>query len=53
MAAGHMIESTLFDKDFIIAFFFFSKILEFMKTAEIPLTEQVFAALITAYGFNG
>ncbi|XP_073231331.1 uncharacterized protein [Porites lutea] len=29
------------------------KVLEFIKAAQMPLTEQVFAALITAYGFNG
>jgi len=32
---------------------FYSKVLEFIKAAQMPLTEQVFAALITAYGFNG
>lgn len=30
-----------------------SKILEFIKAANMPLTEQVFAALVTAYGVNG
>lgn len=30
-----------------------SKILEFIKAAQMPLTEQVFAALVTAYGVNG
>ena len=33
--------------------FIYSKVLEFIKAAQMPLTEQVFAALITAYGFNG
>ena len=31
----------------------YSKVLEFIKAAQMPLTEQVFAALITAYGVNG
>lgn len=31
----------------------YSKILEFIKAANMPLTEQVFAALVTAYGVNG
>jgi len=30
-----------------------SKLLEFIKAAKMPLTEQVFAALVTAYGVNG
>ena len=42
----------LFDakNDYVL---FSSKVLEFIREAGMPLTEQVFAALITAYGFNG
>ena len=31
----------------------FSKVLEFIKDVDMPLTEEIYASLITAYGLSG